>query len=243
MFASQRSSISIHPDTFLRSDQLGSFYPEYRPTFSIPGGFLNAHHRFLATAVNPGNGGALLTAPGLLDHTVGSPIQGWLRIQDALKLYELAYCCVGEILELGTYEGLSTCIMAQAVRDAGRPGRITTIDIEPRAAARLNARYCGVDTVIDFRIGDAVQVVAELPRPYGFIFVDHSHTYQHVSAACALQAQLVAAHGFVLFHDYNDPRNGTEPDYGVYQAVADALPSEQFEFCGVYGCSALYRNR
>ena len=53
--------------------------------------------------------------------------------------------------------------------------------------------------------------------------------------------RLVAAGGFVLFHDYNDPRHGADPEHGVYQAVADAMPAGRFEFCGVYGCSCLYR--
>ena len=242
METSRHSDISVHPDTFLYLDQLGAIYPEYRPTFPVPGQSLNPHHRFLFTAVNPETGAVLLTAPGLLDHSLGKPIQGWLRTQDALKLYEMAYFCRGDIMELGTYEALSTCIMAQAVRDAGHADRITSIDIEWRDAAEWNAHQCGLDGLIDFRTGDAVQAITQLPvRHYGFIFVDHSHRYDHVKAACELIPQLLTPGGFVLFHDYNDPRNGQDPEYGVYQAVTEGLPPERFDFCGVYGCTALYR--
>src|SRR5260370_7668908 len=108
-------SISLPPETYLGAEQLGAVYAEYQPTFPIPGGFINSHHRFLSTAINPTNGAVLLRAPGLLEHSIGIEINGWLRTADALKLYELAYHCNGPILKLGTYKQLTTFISPQAL--------------------------------------------------------------------------------------------------------------------------------
>ena len=59
---------------------------------------------------------------------------------DALKLYELAYFCEGDVLELGTHKGLSTSIIAQALHDRKRDGILETVDIdsESNRAARDN---------------------------------------------------------------------------------------------------------
>jgi hypothetical protein len=242
MPSGSQTSICCHPDTRLTLDQLGTVYPEYAPTFANRDHFISAHHRFLSAAINPSTGGLFLTAPGLLDNSNGQEIHGWLRIPDALKLYEMAYYSPGDILELGTYEALSTCIMAEAIRDAGGSRSLITVDIEKRSQALTNARLCGLDKLIDFQIDDAIRAIGKLgSRSFGFVFVDHSHTYYHVKMVCDLLPVILAPSGFVLFHDYNDPRNGRDPDYGVYQAVADGLPSNAFRSCGTYGCTALYQ--
>jgi predicted O-methyltransferase YrrM len=59
-------------------------------------------------------------------------VPGWLRPEDALKLYELAYYATGPILEIGTYRGKSGTLMAIAAR-ARRPGG-------PRRLARRRSR-------------------------------------------------------------------------------------------------------
>jgi len=234
------TSIIYHPDSYVRADELGTLIPRYQPTFRF-GAHINDHHRFLSQAVNPQTGLLLLTAPGLMDHGSGAPIVGWLRLEDAQKLYELGFYCNGDILELGSYEGLSTCILAQAIADSGRTGLVTTVDLSYRQPVQDNALACGLSSRIVVALADAsVAIRAFSPKRFEFIFVDHSHEYEHVKAVCLLLPYIAAPGAFVLFHDYNDPRNGKEPNYGVYQAVVENLP-EQFRFCGVYGCTGLYR--
>ena len=235
-----KDKVICHPETYLRAEELGTAIPPYKTTFPMVG-LINDHHRFLAQAKNPQTGLVLLTAPGLMDHTSGLPINGWLRLEDALKLYELGFHSDGDILELGSYEGLSTCILAQAMTDSGRDGMVSTVDLSYREQVAANARACGLGSRVVVTIADACAAIKALsPKRYDFIFVDHSHAYDHVQAVCLLLANIAAPGGFVLFHDYNDPRNGKEADYGVYQAVVDNLP-KQFHFCGVYGCTGLYR--
>jgi hypothetical protein len=232
--------VTFHPETYLTSDELGTLIPPYKPTFPSAD-YINSHHKFLSKAIDPKTGLLLLTAPGLMDDADGVPINGWLRVEDALKLYELGFHCDGNILELGSYEALSTCILAQAMSDSGRAGAVCTVDLSYRPAVADNVRVCGLASRVQIMTADAAVAIGNLsPARFGFIFVDHSHAYDHVKAVCRLLPDIAAPGAFVLFHDYNDARNGKEPDYGVYQAVSDSLPLG-FQFCGVYGCTGLYR--
>ncbi len=231
--------LTAHPETFLQASSVGAVIQDYKYTYPLKA-FINPHHAFLD--LTPHNALVLLTAPGLLDHNVGTIIKGWLWKGDALKLYELAYYATGDVLELGTYAGLSTCILAQAVIDSGRAGRVVPIDIAD-VGWKINADLNQVSHRIDFQLGPAIEKVNGLiaaGRKFGFAFIDHSHTYEEVAAVCPMLDKVMQPGSFVQFHDYNDPRNGREPDYGVWQAVVESLPPS-FQFYGVYGCSGLYR--
>src|SRR5438128_632925 len=81
--------------------------PPFRPTYAYGDGFVNESHASYQTC--PAN-----------EHLIDLGISGWLRREDALKLYELAYFADGPILELGSYHGLSTSILSRAAHDAGR---------------------------------------------------------------------------------------------------------------------------
>jgi predicted O-methyltransferase YrrM len=76
------------------------------------------------------------------------------------------------ILELGTAFGYSTIWLAEAARAAG--GRVTTMEIAPHKAAhaRAMAERAGLAEVVDFRVGDAVALIADLPAGIDFVLVD-----------------------------------------------------------------------
>ncbi len=95
-------------------------------------------------------------------------------------------------------------------------------------------------------VGDARELTARLVaegRRFGFAFVDHSHAYDLVHAACLDLKRLVVPGGFALFHDHNDVRNGRDGQYGVASAVRDAFADGSFRFWGTYGCTGLFRRR
>jgi predicted O-methyltransferase YrrM len=76
------------------------------------------------------------------------------------------------VLELGTSYGYSTLWLADAARAAG--GRVTTMELSPEKSkyARDMATRAGVDGVVDFRVGDAVQMIPTLPHGIDFVLVD-----------------------------------------------------------------------
>ena len=96
-----------YPNTNLHLSKLGESYPPYQPTYDFGSKFINEHHKFYSECpVDAEN-----------KVSIKLDISGWLRRDDALKLYELAYFCNGDVMELGTYQGLSTSIMAKAFDD------------------------------------------------------------------------------------------------------------------------------
>lgn len=76
------------------------------------------------------------------------------------------------ILELGTSYGYSGIWLAEAARATG--GRLTTMELHDykSAYARDMAIAAGLANYIDFRVGDAVQVIADLPFRLDFVLVD-----------------------------------------------------------------------
>jgi caffeoyl-CoA O-methyltransferase len=75
-------------------------------------------------------------------------------------------------LEIGTSTGHSSVWIAWAL--ARTDGRLTTIEIDSdrHAAAVRNFRKAGLDGRIDARLGDAHEIVRELPGPFDFVFSD-----------------------------------------------------------------------
>jgi predicted O-methyltransferase YrrM len=79
------------------------------------------------------------------------------------------------ILELGTLGGYSTIWLARAMRPGGR---LTTLEIDPKHAdvARLNIARAGLQSVVDVRVGNALEILPQLAAerrgPFDLIFID-----------------------------------------------------------------------
>jgi predicted O-methyltransferase YrrM len=256
-----------HPETFMAIDRLGDVYPPFRPTYaeSPAEGYLSPYQQRLAAA--PTQQGLLMrlrdrgvrrraerlrTADTLVDLRNALRFRGvtpgWLMHADALKLYEMAYHAAGPILELGCYHGLSTSIMAHAVRDASHATRIYSVDLDPvciastlRTLRRRNLAL-GCALICDEAANATLRFAAEGLR-FAFAFVDHAHTYAPVRSVCEALPEVMQPGGYCLFHDFNSPfnRDPNNRHYQVYQAVMDGLDPQRFRFCGVYGCTGLYR--
>ena len=76
------------------------------------------------------------------------------------------------ILELGTSYGYSGIWLAEAARAAG--GRLITMELQDYKSSRARdmARQAGLGDHVDFRVGDAVQMISELPAGIDFVLVD-----------------------------------------------------------------------
>jgi len=223
-----------HPDTWIPEHRLGKVHHEFRKTFEFPSETLGAD--FIKLVED--------SPKGMLVRK----IKGWLRRADALKIYELAYFGDGTILELGTFEGLSTSVIATAIRNSGRQREFTSVDHNPALSmtASVNLMEAGLIDWVELDVADAVTYLdyaIATERQYSFVFIDHSHAYKDMVAACIRLDKITARGGFVLFHDFNDSRNRRDnfAKAGVFQAVQESLDLQQFEFYGTYGCCGLYR--
>lgn len=76
------------------------------------------------------------------------------------------------MLELGTSFGYSGIWLAEAARAAG--GRVITMELHgyKSAHAQAMAEEAGLAEVIDFRVGDAVAMIAEIEGGVDFVLVD-----------------------------------------------------------------------
>jgi len=104
-----------------------------------------------------------------LPHIQVSPVQGKL-------LHLLARACgARQILEIGTLGGYSTIWLARAL-PAG--GRVITLEADPKHAevARANFARAGVASMIDLRLGPALETLPKLDAegrgPFDLIFID-----------------------------------------------------------------------
>ncbi|HWV73175.1 MAG TPA: class I SAM-dependent methyltransferase [Pseudosphingobacterium sp.] len=75
-------------------------------------------------------------------------------------------------LEIGTSTGHSTIWIAWALSKTG--GRLTTIELDPKRQkeAIKNLKAVGLSDIVDFKLGDAHQIVKELDGPFDFVFSD-----------------------------------------------------------------------
>ncbi len=76
------------------------------------------------------------------------------------------------ILELGTSYGYSTVILADAARAVG--ATLITMELADykQAHARDQLEKAGLADVVDFRLGDAVEMIKTDPGPFDFILLD-----------------------------------------------------------------------
>jgi caffeoyl-CoA O-methyltransferase len=75
------------------------------------------------------------------------------------------------VLELGTFTGYSSISMALTLPPGGR---VITCDVneETTAIARRYAEEAGVLDRIDFRLGPALDTIAQLEGPFDLVFID-----------------------------------------------------------------------
>lgn len=75
------------------------------------------------------------------------------------------------ILEIGTYTGYSALCLAEGL---ATDGRLITVDVNEELESRVRAyfRQSGWNDKIDYRIGDAAQLIPTLPGNMDLVFID-----------------------------------------------------------------------
>lgn len=81
------------------------------------------------------------------------------------------------ILEIGTYTGYSAICMAEGLKENGK---LYTIDIneELETMAKSYFSKAGVQDKIDFRIGNALEIIPQIDAEFDLVFIDaDKHNY------------------------------------------------------------------
>src|SRR5262245_42212042 len=76
------------------------------------------------------------------------------------------------ILEVGSSYGYSTVWLAEAARETG--GKVISLEKIPakQEHARFSVREAGLESFVDFRLGDALDWLSKLSGPVDFVLLD-----------------------------------------------------------------------
>ena len=157
------------------------------------------------------------------------PFPGWFFKNEAELLYKTATEAArlgGEVVEIGSYCGRSTVVLAMALRSVGQglvyaidphEGDISSGRVSPTWDTFLrNIKAAGVDdAVVPVR-----QRSTDVPwtQEIALLFIDGLHDYASVAADYRHFFGHVQPNGFIAFHDYS---NSDHPD--VRKFVSEAV--------------------
>ncbi|MFF3270810.1 class I SAM-dependent methyltransferase [Streptomyces chrestomyceticus] len=186
--------------------------------------------------------------------------KGFMPTDEGLALYAAAgeAAALGmPLVEVGTYCGRSTILLADAARAAGvtvvtvdhhrgseeqQPGweyhdpavvdpEVGLMDTLPTFRRTLHA--AGLEDHVVALVGRSPQVAALWNTPVGLVFIDGGHTDEHATADYEGWAPHVAHGGLLVIHDvFADPADGGQAPYRVYRR---ALESGAFTEMSVHG--------
>ncbi len=191
---------------------------------------------------------AAAAAPVAPDRTVLDAFEaakGFMPLDEGLALYAAAVRAAAPglpLLEVGTYCGRSTILLADAARAAGtvavtvdhhrgseeqQPGweyhdpevvdpEVGRMDTLP--AFRRTLHRAGLEDHVIAMVGRSPQVAAVWGKPVGLVFIDGGHTDEHASADYEGWAPHVAPGGLLVIHDvFPDPADGGRAPYRIYR--------------------------
>ncbi|MFB7467187.1 class I SAM-dependent methyltransferase [Streptomyces sp. NPDC056224] len=180
--------------------------------------------------------------------------KGFMPVREGLALYEAAAAAGAlglPLLEVGTYCGRSTILLADAAREAGvsaitvdhhrgseeqQPGweyhDPTVVDpeiglMDTLPTFRRTLHRAGLEDQVIAIVGRSPQVAATWGGPLGLVFIDGGHTDEHATGDYEGWAPHVAPGGTLVIHDvFPDPADGGQAPYRIYLR---ALASGAFE--------------
>jgi predicted O-methyltransferase YrrM len=129
-----------------------------------------------------------------------------------------------QILELGTSYGYSTLFLADAARETG--GRVVSIDVarDKQDFARGELADAGLDGFVEFRTGDALELLRQAPGLWDFVLLDIWKDV-YVPAFQLLRGKL--ADNAIIAADNMLQPEMARPDAEKYRAAVRAAPEFQ----------------
>lgn len=152
------------------------------------------------------------------DESVGlyEDVAGWLVPEEAQALYK----CVKEspgnnVLEIGSYCGRSTCVLAKACKDHG--GVVLAYDLFPNSSTYEDGRVVntlqelwhnlekyGLSEFVYTIRGDHSNTLPATQGKFGTVFVDGGHEMYDVLLGFKNAYHKLVKGGFLVFHDYGN---------------------------------------
>ncbi|OPC80810.1 hypothetical protein B4N89_07460 [Embleya scabrispora] len=190
---------------------------------------------------------------------------GFMPVDEGDALYAAAVQAarVGPLVELGTYCGRSTILLAAAARDAGTV--VVTLDHHRGSEEQqpgweyhdpnlVDAELGVMDTLPTFRrtlyrsglepyvvalVGHSRTIAPLWNTPVGMVFIDGGHTDEHAQGDYEGWAPHVALGGLLLIHDvFPNPADGGQAPHRIHQR---ALASGAFKELPAQGSLRILR--
>ncbi|MFF4247352.1 class I SAM-dependent methyltransferase [Streptomyces sp. NPDC001822] len=176
--------------------------------------------------------------------------KGFMPVHEGLALYSAAVEAASlglPLLEVGTYCGRSTILLAAAARDAGltaltvdhhrgseeqQPGweyhdpsvvdpALGLMDTLP--TFRRTLHEAGLEEHVVALVGRSPRAAAVWGGALGFVFIDGGHTDEHANGDYEGWAPKVADGGLLVIHDvFPDPADGGQAPYRVLRRALDS---------------------
>jgi len=185
-------------------------------------------------------------------------VQGWLARDEAELLYNLAKGTRigGRVVELGSYCGRSSIVLAAAVLatavapvvcvDTFRgspehqlgavcfdPATLINGAIDTYPIFQRNLEHAGLQSLVKAMRMSTLDAALYFVDPIELLFIDADHSYQAVRADLVAWKPKVVEGGLIVLHDF-----GTWS--GVTRAAADLL-DEDYDFCAQAGTALALR--
>ncbi|MCK1796130.1 class I SAM-dependent methyltransferase [Streptomyces sp. XM4193] len=191
-----------------------------------------------------------MTTPPAEILTAFEAAKGFMPRDEGIALYEAATRAARlglPLLEVGTYCGRSTILIAEAARAAGVPA--LTVDhhrgseeqqpgweyhdpevVDPQVGRmdtlptfRRTLHAAGLEEHVVALVGRSPQIAAFWTTPLGLVFIDGGHTEEHANADYEGWAPQVAVGGLLVIHDvFPDPADGGRAPYLVWRRALDS---------------------
>ena len=162
---------------------------------------------------------------------------------------------LGPILEIGSWHGKSTVVLAAAARSVG--GRVFAVDpheginywqdeVSPMdelgpsfAAFQENLRGAGLSDAVRPLVMTSRMAFGELKdgERFSLVFIDGNHGYAHVREDFDLWSPRLMRGGVLAFHDSNGKMSGPR------RVVADVKQKEEFEYLSLVGQLTSFRKK
>ncbi len=129
-------------------------------------------------------------------------VKGWLSDREMQFLASAAACptATGEILELGSYMGRSTIVLALAAQVRDR-AHLTTVDPVPRPELAQNLVNAGVDSFVTCVTEPSTALIDGWHQPLRMLWLDGANDVPTVTQDVDGFLPHLANRGIIAFHD------------------------------------------
>lgn len=139
----------------------------------------------------------------------------WMTRAERLMLFSLAFCLrPRSYLEIGTFQGGSALIVANALAALESKARIFCVDPQPKIAPE---DWAQLESRAQLFQGYSPQILGEVAQaagmPFDLVLIDGDHSYTGALRDAQGVLPYVASGGYIVFHDAFHPEVGRAIDH------------------------------